>query len=371
MIAGSRPPSLRGAVSAAGLGIALGLAAWTFDAEPLWVAAGALVILPAIAAGWVLAAARATRVTRTLGAHRVQEGEEVPVCIEVRADGLPFPGGEVSDALVRRPVELRAGGRGVRIDAKARFERRGQQRLAPSRVTVADPLGLCGRTVSGGDAVELLVLPRIEPVLAAPGGEESGRRARGRLAGLAATELDGIRSLREGTPASRVYWHAVARGAEPMERQFLPDGDGRPLIALDPRDPASPDDLDAAVRAAASLAVHLAGQGGCWLLLPDSRRPVAIDPALHGWPALHARLALVTHRGAPALAEVAGRRGGVILVSARRRDRPPPALRNGGVTPVLVVPGGLPGRRAAFSVAGCHGYAGARPARRIAAGLAS
>lgn len=368
---GATPTGLRGALSAAGLGVGLGLAAWGFDAEPLWVAAVTLVALPALAAAWVVLAARRTRVTRELGARRVQEGEEVAVTIVVRAAGLPLPGGEVRDDVVRRPVELRAGGRGVRIAARARFDRRGVHRLAPTRVVVSDPLGLCSRAVpQRADDAELLVLPRIEPVLAAPGGEQSGRRAQGRVTGMAATELDGVGALREGTPASRVYWPAVARGGEPLERRFRADGDGRPLIALDPRAPADPADLDAAVRAAASLAVHLARQGGCWLLLPDSRRPVAIEPTLGSWPALHARLAMVTDRAAPALAELAGRRGGVILVSARRRERAPTSLRHAGAVPVLVVPGSLPGRRASFSVAGCHAYAAGRPVRRIGAGAA-
>ncbi|MGK2937937.1 MAG: hypothetical protein ACSLFR_09070 [Solirubrobacteraceae bacterium] len=368
-MAASPPTGPRGALSAGGLGVALGLAAWGFDAEPLWVAAGALIALPLLAAVSVVLSARRATVTRTLGVPRVQEGEEVPVRIEVRAAGLPFPGGEVRDDLIRRPVELRAGGRGVRIDARARFDRRGVHRLSASRVVVSDPLGLYRREVPGvHDEADLLVLPRIEPVLADGAGSETGRRARGRVTGLAATELDGVGALRDGTPASRVYWHAVARGGDPLERRFRPDGDGRPLIALDARSPASTEDLDAAVRAAASLAVHLAGEGGCWLLLPDSRRPVAIEPSLGGWPALHARLALVTDRAAPALAELAGRRGAIVLVSARRRDGPPAALRHGGASPVLVVPGVLPGRRASFTVAGCTGYAQGRPARRISVG---
>ena len=50
----------------------------------------------------------------------------------------------------------------------------------------------------------------------------------------------------------------------------------------------------AAVRACASLAVHLARHGGCALLLPGDRRPVTLDPELAGWPHLHARLALVS-----------------------------------------------------------------------------
>ena len=61
-----------------------------------------------------------------------------------------------------------------------------------------------------------------------------------------------------------------------------------------------------AVRAAASLCVHLARKDGCAILLPGERRPIEIGHDLGAWPAVHARLALV--RG--------GRRSG------RRRARP-------------------------------------------------
>lgn len=358
----------RGALAAVMLGVALGVAALLFDAEPLWVAAGALVALAAVSAGWVVLAARGAAVTRTVGARRIQEGEELPVRIDVRASGFPFPGGVVSDALVRRPVELRAGGRGVRIDGRARFDRRGVQRLAPTGVVIADPLGLSARRVRGGTAADVLVLPRIEPVLATADGDEVGPAARARVAGFAATDLDGVGPLRDGTPASRVYWPALARGGEALERRFRADGDGRPLVVLDPRAPARGEDLDAAVRAAASLAVHLAGHGGCWLLVPGARRAAALDQTLAGWPALHARLALVTEHAAPALAEVSGRRGAIVLVSAAMRDRPPASL--GGAARVLVVPGALPSQRAAFRVAGCQGYPLGRPARAAVAGAA-
>ena len=364
--AGVPAPGSRGALAAAGLGAALGAGAMLFDAEPLWVAAGALVALAAVSAAWVVLAARRAEVARTVGARRVQEGEELPVRIDVRAAGLPFPGGVVRDALVRRPVELRAGGRGVRIAARARFDRRGLHELAQSRVVIADPLGLCARRVRGGAAAEVLVLPRIEPVLAPGDGEEAGTPARGVVTGVAATELDGVGPLRDGTPASRVYWPALARGGDALERRFRADGDGRPLVVLDPRAPARAEDLDAAVRAAASLAVHLARHGGCWLLVPGARRPVALDQTLAGWPALHARLALVTERAAPALTDLAGRRGGIVLVSARVREHAPAGLSGGAG--LLVVPGALPARRAAFTVAGCHGYSLGRPARRVAAG---
>lgn len=364
-------PGSRTALGAGLLGAALGLSAWAFDAEPLWVAAGALVALAVIAYAWVRLAADRAGVTRTLAVHRIQEGEEVPVTIDVRAGGgLPFPGGAVQDTLVRRPVDLRAGGRGVRIRARARFDRRGLHGLPPTRVTVADPFGLSARRLqAGGEDDEVLVLPRIEPVLTPGDGQEAGRPAQGRLTGAAATDIDGVGPLRDGTPASRVYWPAVARGAEPLERRFRPDGDGRPLVVLDPRAPATADDLDAAVRATASLVVHLARAGGCWLLLPGDRRPIAVEPSLAGWDTLHARLALVHDRQVPALSSLVGRRGAVLLVSARRRDRPPTTLQGGART--LVVPGELAGRGPVFTVAGCHGYAIGRPARRVATRAAS
>ncbi|MBJ7330013.1 MAG: DUF58 domain-containing protein [Solirubrobacteraceae bacterium] len=359
---------LRPALATALLGVALVFTAWGFDAEPLWVPAVAVLVAAAGATLWVAVAATRVRVTRTIATRRVIEGEQAAVRIEVRSGGFPLPGGEVHDSALPDVVELRSGGPGVRIDAKPAFERRGVHRLPRSSVVLRDPLGLAALPVTRmHEDDEVLVLPRIEPVRITEGGQEPGAPRPGQVSGFAATELDGVRPLRDGTPASRVYWPAVARGADPMERRFVADGDGRPLVVLDPRTPASEEDLDAAVRATASLAVHLARQTGCWLLLPGSRRAVALEPTLGGWDALHARLAVVQAHGAPALADHVGRRGSIILVSALRRERAP-ALRHGAGARVLVVPGALPGRRAAFAVAGCHGYAIGRPARRVTTG---
>ena len=150
--------------------------------------------------------------------------------------------------------------------------------------------------------------------------------------------MDGLRPLREGTSAARIYWPAVARGAEPMERKLAGEGDGRPLIVLDPRGAAEPEDLDAAVRAAASLTVHLARTGGCSLLLPGDKRPTAVDPTLSGWPHLHARLAVVPDHGRPSSAGLTGRRGDVIYVSARIRSTPPAGMGTAAGARMLVVP---------------------------------
>jgi hypothetical protein len=113
------------------------------------------------------------------------------------------------------------------------------------------------------------------------------------------------------------------------------------------------------VRAAASLALQLAAEGGCSVLLPGDRRPAELDPGLAGWPDVHARLALVeaTTR-APGISAAGSRSGPVVYVAARPLAAPPRGLERVPPGSVLVVPGepaGAPGPER-FVVAGCHGY---------------
>jgi uncharacterized protein (DUF58 family) len=304
-----------------------------------------------------------------VGARRALEDEPVPIDITVRAGPMMVPTGLLEDPLLSAPAPLTPGKRTTRIRINARFTRRGRKLLAGPRVVVRDPFGLASRPGSGkAPDAELLVLPRIEPVRAIPpGGDGAGIAGAGRARPHIAAEvdLDGLRQLRQGTPASRIFWPSLARGAGMMERRLRPESDTRPLVLLDPRGAAVEEDLDAAVRAAASLTVPLARAGGCALLLPGERRPVILEPTLGGWPHAHARLALIEGTMRPSLGALAGRRGPVLYVAARRMHRTPRALANApGGGRILVVPGELAGRRPSFSVAGCHGYelSGARAA---------
>ncbi|MEJ7715877.1 MAG: DUF58 domain-containing protein [Thermoleophilaceae bacterium] len=149
-------------------------------------------------------------------------------------------------------------------------------------------------------------------------GRTSRSALRARAAGSAAElDLDGLRAYRTGTPASRIHWPAVARSGEMLERRLTAEADSAPLVVLDTTRPPSPEALDAAVRAAASLCVHLARRGGAALLMPGDRRPAALAADMAGWPALHVRLALVEAASArPALARIR-RAGAVLWVSAR------------------------------------------------------
>ena len=143
---------------------------------------------------------------------------------------------------------------------------------------------------------------------------------------------------------------------------MVAEADSRPLVVLDPRGARSIEDLDAAVRAAASLTVHFARRTGCALLMPGDRRARTVEADLAAWPSAHVRLALLGAEIGPALSAAQNRRGLILFVSARVADRPPRGL---GRTPgglVIVVPGSVAGskRRPLLEVAGCTGYLGTR-----------
>jgi uncharacterized protein (DUF58 family) len=366
---------MRPAATTALLGFLLTLTAATFDAEPLYVPGVGLMVLAGVAALWVALSARGVRVHRTVATRRTIEEQPVVIDLVVSGGRLPLPSGYIEDDLLPGPAAMVSGRRRTEIHISARFARRGRKVLPPPRIVVSDPLGLATRVVTADDPAELLVLPRLEKVVTPPGeGDGTGLAARrGRPSIAAEVDLDGLRPYRPGAAASRIFWPGLARGGELMERRLRSDGDTRPLVVLDPRRPEREEDLDAAVRAAASLCVHLARSGGCALLLPGDRRPTVLESSLIGWPHLHVRLALVDDRTGPNVAGLASRRGPLLYVAAHQPSRAPRALGHAvGGGRYLIVPGGegLPerapgerrterragGRRPVFAVAGCTGY---------------
>jgi uncharacterized protein (DUF58 family) len=254
----------------------------------------------------------------------------------------------------------------------ARFEGRGLRIVPPPTLVIRDPLMLARRQARCvGSSQQVLVLPRTERVRwsRGSGGDRfSAPGAPSRAQVTVAVEVDGLRPYQPGTPASRIHWPALARGAGLLERRLHGDDDFRPLVILDVRGDLPTEQVDCAVRAAASLTVELARAGGCLLLAPGERRAVAVERDLASWPAAHARLALVEGgpgSPAPTLIATRGRLGPALYVSAAAIERPPGALGVGAV--VLVVPAGsLPrGMRASFEVSGCQGFVvGARSRTR-------
>lgn len=379
----SRRPRLKARRAAAALaaGLACGVVAFAFAAAPLLVPAVALTLLGLATPAWVWATARGGRLDRRLRAARVVEDEPVEATIDVRRGLLGMPGAVVSDPFSGARIELAdalasvRGERRASVRVVASFPRRGLHRLEAPTLTVSDPLGLATATLrSNAAAAELLVLPRTQRVrwlggtdvrrLLIPDGAAADDA-------LAAVDLDGLRSYRPGTPASRIYWPAVARGAGLLERRLRTDGDSRPLIVLDLRTPGRDGGtaVDAAVRAAASLVLDLA-PAGCELLIGGDQRPTTINRSLAAWPDAYARLAVA--RGgpgapAPVLTRAGARAGAMIYVAAAAWARVVTTLatRAGGPV-VLVIPDvslaeGLPpvlsgSAREALAVTGCRGF---------------
>jgi uncharacterized protein (DUF58 family) len=345
---------MRRAALAGGLGLALCLTAASFAAAPLYVPGLALLLIAGFAVAWVCVAVRHVSLQRSMGATAVEEQAPLPVTVRVLRSRMPLPGAELR-AWPGAPAHALPRAHDATVTATARFPRRGRRPLDPASLLVNDPLGLCGRRVFS-TAGEVLVLPRVEPVRFFELGGEADvlgwtRRS---SAELAATEVDSLRPHRPETPASRIHWPTVARTMTLMERRLVADADQRPLVVVDPSHASSSDALDQAVRAGASLCVHLARQGGCALLLPGDRRPTPLDPDLHGWPGLHARLALLKpHAGAPALAGLAPP-DAVLWVSAA--GGPPAGVVHARARVRYLVAPGPPVRLPVeFAVAGCSG----------------
>jgi uncharacterized protein (DUF58 family) len=346
------------------LAVALVLTAVIFDTTPLYVPGIGLLIAYAGSRAWVRLAVRGARVEQRSPPRAMVEGEEHPLEVQVHTD-LPIPAGTVTHPLAASPVPA-----GQRPSTSARVPvrplRRGWQLIEPVTLHVRDPLRLAAAEVQASEAQRVLVLPRIEPVLAAadaPDGADGRTRMgagmpRGDGAGqrTVPSEMDGLRAYRPGSPASRIHWPILARTGELVERRLVGGVDASPVIVLDTEDPEHPDDpeaLDRAVRAAASLCRHLAPAAGCLLVLPGERVPYRVDPALRLWPWAHARLAVVEAGGRPPDYRAVSRDAAVFWVSASRRI-PAHAGLAGGVG-YVVSPYPMDVGEPAFTVAGCYG----------------
>ena len=374
-----------GAVAVSGL--VLILVALMFNAAPLFVPGIALMLLGIAAPAWVTLAAGSASIERTLESERVIEDEPIEATIEVRRGPWGLPGAAVDDPLARDPISIRgpmsivSGGNSASVRIVASFPRRGVRRIDPPTLIVSDGLELARvERVSPSPAQEILVLPRTERVKWVPGAGEKWRRATGAapLEPFGATEVDGLRPYRQGTPASRIHWPALARGAGLLERRLRADTETRPLVVVDVRvdeSAHSSEHLDTAVRAAASLVLELGTRTGCGLLLPGEYRPLEVETDLIAWPVAHARLALIEggpQARAPGLAPGA-RSAQVLYVAAAAHARLPAGLAGAGVrAAILVVPKALanqPRQQASFEVAGCVGFvvgAGRRVRERAA-----
>jgi uncharacterized protein (DUF58 family) len=355
------------AAGSAALGALLLLCAAAFAMRSMYIPGITFLALGAGFAIWVTLAAAGARMEREPGPATVEEDAPWPLKIVVTTCIVPPPGGEVVEPLLKRALRLsripmgRDGNRRLRVEV--RFGRRGRRPIEHAHLVIRDPLSLAVREIDVvGDQGEVLVLPKIEPVIRVEGGGAPGTALRGRDGGddggagrapAPEMELDVLRPYRPGAPATRIHWPTLARTGELMERRFVADPAARPLLVVDSHDPVGERELDAAMRAAASLAYHLARAGGCGVLLPGDRRPTLLREDMRGFAEIHARLALL--EPATAYPAIARRPGGgqIVWVTASHAIPSLPTRLGGGW---IVAPHPLAaGAPAEFRVGGCIG----------------
>ena len=159
-------------------------------------------------------------------------------------------------------------GEGRQVQYAVRSHVRGRHLLGPLTVLLEDPFGLTHRFAEVGGTRDLIVLPRIEPLV---GGQPPGNGlgAEGEIPHMVALHGEddqSIRKYRDGDDLRRIHWPATARTGDLMVRQEDRPARRRAMILLDPRQDAhrghgAAGSFEWAVSAAASLVSHLSAFG--------------------------------------------------------------------------------------------------------------
>lgn len=208
-------------------------------------------------------------------------GEEVLIEIWARNPRrLPLFGLEVlEDGAEHTDPRMRAGvffdaippGATVRAGFRTRFLRRGPARLPRLAIRMGFPVGLIEKTTLIAWPAEVLVLPRMRPLLAEARDDSALEAAEGqRSAILGAERRDRLRHIRDYQPGDRlraIHWPTSARYGRLMVREFERPIPRDNVIAVlgaaveDPghRDEAAESDWEAAIDLAAALLGELVG----------------------------------------------------------------------------------------------------------------
>ncbi len=150
----------------------------------------------------------------------------------------------------------------VRSDVRGKFE------IGPMTVRVGDPFGLVELARAFHTTVPLIVTPRTVPLPTIPlGGAWTGSGDnRPRAFAIGSAEDVTVREYRRGDDLRRVHWRSSARTGELMVRREEQPWQSRATLFLDNRlrshrGQGIASSLEAAVSAAASIAIHLSQRG--------------------------------------------------------------------------------------------------------------
>ncbi|RUQ97594.1 DUF58 domain-containing protein [Labedella endophytica] len=254
------------------------MASAVFDRREGFVVAVFLVSLLAVATVFVTVRRASLDVARRLPSDILAAGEESVVVLDVRTESWdasiqrwrdvvpgsfgPAPAGD-ADALTAASV-----GGSVRASYLVRPERRGEFVLGPLVVTREDPFGLVQAERSSTGGSDVVVTPRVVPLLHSELIQASGEGARHEHRMSSHPRVDELiaREYRAGDPMRRIHWRATARRGELMVRQEEQEVDPAIVLVLDtaagePGARPDPGAFELMVELTASIAVHALGAG--------------------------------------------------------------------------------------------------------------
>ena len=232
--------------------------------------------LPLITAAFIARSRYRLALVRTVTPQLVAAGQPALVRLSLTNEGRTPSGlllleDQVPYVLGARPRFVLEGiGHGWRrhVTYQVRSDVRGRFEIGPMSVRVSDPFGMVELGRAFQTSARLIVTPRTGPLPTIPlGGAWTGsgdNRPRAFAAGSA--EDVTVREYRRGDDLRRVHWRSSARVGELMVRREEQPWQSRATLILDNRTRAHrgqgiASSLEAAVSAAASVAVHLSRRG--------------------------------------------------------------------------------------------------------------
>ncbi len=241
--------------------------------EPDLLRIGALLmVLPLLSAFGASRARYRLSCTRRITPARLPAGQSAELTIRLAnvsrlRTGLLLAEDSVPYALGRRPrfvLDGIGGGGSRQFHYQLGSDTRGKYTIGPLKVRVADSFGLVSITRAFTTTSTLTVTPRIVPLSRPPvagnwlGDSEHGRRS------ISASGDDDVapRAYQTGDGLHRVHWRSTARYGELMVRREEQHWRNTASLFLDTRRSVYAGSLfELAVIAAASIGVHMAGEG--------------------------------------------------------------------------------------------------------------
>lgn len=250
--------------------------AMLFDQRPLVRVGVLLIVLPLITAFVVGRGRYRLSLNRVVEPHLSEAGQPARVDLTLTNEGWIPTGSLLLEeslpySLGSRPrfvVDKIAHGWRRSVTYPVRSEVRGSFEIGPMTVRVSDPFGLVELRRSFRSTANLTVTPRVLRLTSIDlgGAESASGDSRPREFAGGSPEDVTVREYRRGDDLRRVHWRSSARVGELMVRREEQPWQARATIFLDNRrlvhrGSGATSSFEAAVVAAASVGVHLAGRG--------------------------------------------------------------------------------------------------------------